>query len=153
MGKKRSIQSGSTPTRNVKVEIKDEVGKKYHSDKKSKKDRKSLSFRSSSNFSKKSVYRPKFSQPSRFQFLYHVFAYKTTFINLSLSPCALLLGDNDVLVARDRLKGALREILHHSDDASSADDSEESAIQEYKLQVKKMLLIYLFIAIFQASYL
>ncbi|XP_043282608.1 protein lin-37 homolog [Venturia canescens] len=76
MGKRRIMQNSATPTRSVKIEIKDEF------------------------------------------------------------------GDNDVLVARDRLKGALREILHHSDEASSADDSEESTIQEYKLQVKKIAALY-----------
>ncbi|XP_033329857.1 myb-interacting protein 40 isoform X1 [Megalopta genalis] len=48
------------------------------------------------------------------------------------------LGDNDVLVARDRLKGALRELLQHSDTGSSGDSSEESSAQDYKHQMKKM---------------
>ncbi|XP_046470983.1 protein lin-37 homolog isoform X2 [Neodiprion pinetum] len=48
------------------------------------------------------------------------------------------LGDNDVLVARDRLKGALRELLQHSDSGSSAESSEESSSQEYKPQIKKL---------------
>lgn len=48
------------------------------------------------------------------------------------------LGDNDVLVARDRLKGALRELLQHSDTGSSADSSEESSAQDYKHSMKKM---------------
>ncbi|XP_012147190.2 myb-interacting protein 40 isoform X1 [Megachile rotundata] len=48
------------------------------------------------------------------------------------------LGDNDVLVARDRLKGALRELLQHSDTGSSADSSEENSTQDYKHQMKKI---------------
>ncbi|XP_076549375.1 myb-interacting protein 40 isoform X2 [Osmia lignaria lignaria] len=48
------------------------------------------------------------------------------------------LGDSDVLVARDRLKGALRELLQHSDSGSSADSSEESSAQDYKHPMKKM---------------
>ncbi|XP_017752317.1 PREDICTED: protein lin-37 homolog [Eufriesea mexicana] len=48
------------------------------------------------------------------------------------------LGDSDVLVARDRLKGALRELLQHSDTGSSADSSEESSTQDYKHQMKKI---------------
>ncbi|EFN81197.1 Protein lin-37-like protein [Harpegnathos saltator] len=46
------------------------------------------------------------------------------------------IGDSDVLVARDRLKGALRELLQHSDTGSSADSSEESSAHDYK-QMKK----------------
>lgn len=42
------------------------------------------------------------------------------------------IGDSDVLVARDRLKGALRELLQHSDTGSSADSGEESSAQDYK---------------------
>lgn len=53
------------------------------------------------------------------------------------------LGDNEVLVARDRLKGALRELLQHSDEGSSAEDSEEREAQEYKLQMKKMWVVVL----------
>jgi len=52
------------------------------------------------------------------------------------------IGDNEVLVARDRLKGALRELLHHSDEGSSAEDSEEREAQEYKLQMKKMAALF-----------
>ncbi|XP_003698705.1 protein lin-37 homolog [Apis florea] len=52
------------------------------------------------------------------------------------------LGDSDVLVARDRLKGALRELLQHSDTGSSADSSEESSTQDYKHQIKKIDNIY-----------
>ncbi|XP_051172837.1 protein lin-37 homolog [Leptopilina boulardi] len=48
------------------------------------------------------------------------------------------IGDNDVSVARDRLKGALREILHHSDSASSADSSEETSSQDYKPNYRRM---------------
>ena len=48
------------------------------------------------------------------------------------------LGDSDVLVARDRLKGALRELLQHSDTGSSAESSEESSAQDYKHQTKKL---------------
>lgn len=48
------------------------------------------------------------------------------------------LADSDVLVARDRLKGALRELLQHSDTGSSADSSEESTVHDYKHQMKKM---------------
>ncbi|XP_014478182.1 PREDICTED: protein lin-37 homolog [Dinoponera quadriceps] len=47
------------------------------------------------------------------------------------------IGDSDVLVARDRLKGALRELLQHSDTGSSADSSEESPSHDYKQQMKK----------------
>lgn len=47
------------------------------------------------------------------------------------------LGDSEVLVARDRLKGALRELLQHSDTGSSADSSEESSVQE-KHHMKRM---------------
>lgn len=50
----------------------------------------------------------------------------------------LSVGDSDVLVARDRLKGALRELLQHSDTGSSAESSEESSAQDYKHQTKKM---------------
>lgn len=46
-------------------------------------------------------------------------------------------GDNDVLVARDRLKGALRELLQHSDTGSSAESSEEST-HDYKHQTKRL---------------
>lgn len=42
-----------------------------------------------------------------------------------------------MLVARDRLKGALRELLQHSDTGSSADSSEESPTNDYKQQMKK----------------
>ncbi|XP_012274871.1 protein lin-37 homolog [Orussus abietinus] len=45
-------------------------------------------------------------------------------------------GDNDVLVARDRLKGALKELLQHTDSDSSAESSEDGSSQEYK-QLKK----------------
>lgn len=48
------------------------------------------------------------------------------------------IGDSDVLVARDRLKGALRELLQHSDTGSSADSSEECSTQDYKHPMKKM---------------
>ncbi|KYN27389.1 Protein lin-37 like protein [Trachymyrmex cornetzi] len=47
------------------------------------------------------------------------------------------IGDSDVLVARDRLKGALRELLHHSDTGSSA-ESDDSPISDYKHPMKKM---------------
>lgn len=47
-------------------------------------------------------------------------------------------GDSDVLVARDRLKGALRELLQHSDTGSSAESSEESSAHDYKHQMKKL---------------
>ncbi|KYM95176.1 PREDICTED: protein lin-37 homolog isoform X2 [Cyphomyrmex costatus] len=47
------------------------------------------------------------------------------------------IGDNDVLVARDRLKGALRELLHHNDSGSSA-ESDDSPISDYKHPTKKM---------------
>ena len=50
----------------------------------------------------------------------------------------IVLGDSDVLVARDRLKGALRELLQHSDTGSSADSSEESSAQDYRHSMKKM---------------
>nr|XP_012225207.1 PREDICTED: protein lin-37 homolog [Linepithema humile] len=46
------------------------------------------------------------------------------------------LGDSDVLVARDRLKGALRELLQHSDTGSSADSGEENS--QDKNLIKKM---------------
>ncbi|KAL0133333.1 hypothetical protein PUN28_000822 [Cardiocondyla obscurior] len=45
------------------------------------------------------------------------------------------IGDSDVLVARDRLKGALRELLQHSD--TSSVDSDESP-PEYKHSTRKM---------------
>lgn len=48
------------------------------------------------------------------------------------------LGDNDVSVARDRLKGALQEILHHSDSASSGESSEETSSQDYKPSYRRM---------------
>ncbi|XP_070169811.1 protein lin-37 homolog isoform X2 [Polyergus mexicanus] len=48
------------------------------------------------------------------------------------------IGDSDVLVARDRLKGALRELLQHSDTGSSADSGEESSPQDYKHSMRKM---------------
>ncbi|EZA49188.1 Lin-37-like protein [Ooceraea biroi] len=49
------------------------------------------------------------------------------------------IGDSDVLVARDRLKGALRELLQHSDTGSSADSGEENSIHDnYKHPMKKM---------------
>lgn len=47
-------------------------------------------------------------------------------------------GDSDVLVARDRLKGALRELLQHSDTGSSADSGEECSTQDYRHSMKKM---------------
>jgi len=47
------------------------------------------------------------------------------------------IGDSDVLVARDRLKGALRELLQHSDTGSSA-ESDDSPISDYKHSMKKM---------------
>ncbi|XP_048512234.1 protein lin-37 homolog isoform X2 [Athalia rosae] len=49
------------------------------------------------------------------------------------------IGDNDVLVARDRLKGALRELLHHSDSGSSADSSEENTTQEESMTPAKTM--------------
>ncbi|XP_015586309.1 protein lin-37 homolog isoform X2 [Cephus cinctus] len=52
------------------------------------------------------------------------------------------IGDNDVLVARDRLKGALRELLQHSDTGSSADSSEESSSHDYKHHLKKIETMY-----------
>lgn len=48
------------------------------------------------------------------------------------------IGDSDVLVARDRLKGALRELLQHSDTGSSGDSGEESSAQDYKHSMRKM---------------
>lgn len=48
------------------------------------------------------------------------------------------IGDSDILVARDRLKGALRELLQHSDTGSSGDSGEESSAQDYKHSIKKM---------------
>ncbi|XP_035735511.1 protein lin-37 homolog isoform X2 [Vespa mandarinia] len=48
------------------------------------------------------------------------------------------IGDSDVLVARDRLKGALRELLQHSDTGSSADSSEESSAHDYRHHMRKM---------------
>ncbi|XP_015111423.1 protein lin-37 homolog [Diachasma alloeum] len=46
--------------------------------------------------------------------------------------------DNEVHVARDRLKGALKELLHHSDTASSAESSDESPPPEYKQLAKRV---------------
>ncbi|XP_043669507.1 protein lin-37 homolog [Vespula pensylvanica] len=48
------------------------------------------------------------------------------------------IGDSDVLIARDRLKGALRELLQHSDSGSSADSSEESSTQDYRHHMRKI---------------
>lgn len=48
------------------------------------------------------------------------------------------IGDSDVLVARDRLKGALRELLQHSDTGSSTDSGEENSAQDYKHSMRKM---------------
>ncbi|KAK0073884.1 hypothetical protein PV325_009065 [Microctonus aethiopoides] len=45
--------------------------------------------------------------------------------------------DNEVHVARDRLKGALRELLHHSDEGSSMDSSEDTPAPEMKHQLRK----------------
>ncbi|XP_071571767.1 protein lin-37 homolog [Temnothorax nylanderi] len=47
------------------------------------------------------------------------------------------IGDSDVLVARDRLKGALRELLQHSDTGSSG-ESDDSPVSDYKHPIKKM---------------
>lgn len=47
------------------------------------------------------------------------------------------IGDNEVIVARDRLKGALREILRHSDSGSSAESSEEAS-HDYRSSYRKM---------------
>lgn len=63
------------------------------------------------------------------------------YINILIyNICSMIMfyiGDSDVLVARDRLKGALRELLQHSDSGSSA-DSDESPTSDYKHSVKKM---------------
>lgn len=48
------------------------------------------------------------------------------------------IGDSDVLIARDRLKGALRELLQHSDTGSSADSSEETSTHDYRHHIRKM---------------
>ncbi|KAL2740997.1 protein lin-37 [Vespula squamosa] len=47
------------------------------------------------------------------------------------------IGDSDVLIARDRLKGALRELLHHSDTGSSEDSSEENSTHDYRQHMRK----------------
>ncbi|KAL6265010.1 hypothetical protein P5V15_005102 [Pogonomyrmex californicus] len=46
------------------------------------------------------------------------------------------IGDSDVIIARDRLKGALRELLQHSDTSTS--DSGDDSSQDYKFPTKKM---------------
>lgn len=48
------------------------------------------------------------------------------------------IGDSDVLIARDRLKGALRELLQHSDTGSSADSSEETSAHDFRHHIRKM---------------
>ncbi|XP_014616965.1 PREDICTED: protein lin-37 homolog isoform X1 [Polistes canadensis] len=48
------------------------------------------------------------------------------------------IGDSDVLVARDRLKGALRELLQHTDSDSSADSSEENSSHEFRHHMRKI---------------
>ncbi|XP_066595138.1 protein lin-37 homolog [Prorops nasuta] len=47
------------------------------------------------------------------------------------------INDNDVTIARDRLRGALKELLQHSDSGSSAESSEENS-HDYRSQMKKM---------------
>ncbi|KAH0561655.1 protein lin-37 homolog [Cotesia glomerata] len=42
------------------------------------------------------------------------------------------INDNEVVVARDRLKGALRELLRNSDEGSSGDSDNERDLPEYK---------------------
>lgn len=50
------------------------------------------------------------------------------------------LDDNEVLVARDRLKGALRELLRNSDEGSSAESADEVPPPEMKpTPVKKLV--------------
>ncbi|XP_011506466.1 PREDICTED: protein lin-37 homolog [Ceratosolen solmsi marchali] len=46
--------------------------------------------------------------------------------------------DRNVLMARDRFRGALRELLHHSDEGSSADSGDESGSNEYRVTPKKI---------------
>jgi hypothetical protein len=41
-------------------------------------------------------------------------------------------------MARDRFRGALRELLHQSDEGSSADSDDETASNEYRITPKKM---------------
>lgn len=59
-------------------------------------------------------------------------------LSYKYSLAYVYIGDSDILVARDRLKGALRELLQHSDTGSSADSGEESSAQDYKHSMKKM---------------
>ncbi|CAB0032207.1 unnamed protein product [Trichogramma brassicae] len=48
-------------------------------------------------------------------------------------------GDSTIGMARDRFKGALRELLHHSDEHnSSADSSDDTPMPEFKTTPKKM---------------
>lgn len=53
----------------------------------------------------------------------------------------LLLGSGDVTNARDRLKGALQELLDQSDDSSlsSHDDASQSDVVNQQMAVKKPL--------------
>ncbi|XP_011306251.1 protein lin-37 homolog [Fopius arisanus] len=46
--------------------------------------------------------------------------------------------DSEVHVARDRLKGALKELLRHSDSGSSGESSDESPPPDYKHLAKRM---------------
>lgn len=69
----------------------------------------------------------------------HIFkinCFKKFEYNIHYISCVYL-GDSDVLVARDRLKGALRELLQHSDTGSSVDSGEENSVQDKNL-IKKM---------------
>jgi len=51
------------------------------------------------------------------------------------------IADSNVLMARNRFKGALRELLHHSDEGSS-DSGDDSPLSDYKISQKKSDSIY-----------
>ncbi|XP_001604648.1 protein lin-37 homolog [Nasonia vitripennis] len=46
--------------------------------------------------------------------------------------------DSNVLMARDRFRGALRELLHHSDEGSSGDSGDDTPLSDYKNPPKKV---------------
>lgn len=62
----------------------------------------------------------------------HVYKQCISSLLLTLS------ADSEVDVARDRLKGALKELLHQSDTASSADSSDDGPPPEYKQLTKNV---------------
>lgn len=41
-------------------------------------------------------------------------------------------------MARDRFRGALREILHPSDEGSSAESGDDTPLNEYRITPKRM---------------